>query len=331
LAQKRLYPKRGAKTILVDLEDALGSENSLPSIPTLSRLFRGLPQTRAHEPNRPLITATIKAAEAHDLWQIDDMGAKEYPGLGHVGIINAKDVSSRVQTGISFKFYTHCREHPDTKDYVYMLRRAFREFGMPKGIQSDRGSIFKENQSKSPFPTHLHLWLVGLGINFQHAKPHRPTDQAVIERTHQTLHNQLHRTQDYESKGELVSEGRNIMDKLNYRIPCASLGSPPLVHNSDAIHSGRIFDNEKELYKVERVAFLLENMEWFRKVSNAKTFALGKQVYYHNYLKKGQQIKIRFDAETMKLNCYNDKELVAQVQIKGIAYEELTAFFDTIF
>lgn len=325
-----MHPKRGAKTILTDLEDELGLDKNFPSVSTLTRLFRGLPETKVYEPNRPVYVQTIKADTAHDLWQIDDMGAEMYPGLGHMGLLNVKDVSSRVQTGILFKEYTHCREHPDTKDYVKMLRGAFKEFGMPKSIQSDRGSIFKENQSKSPFPTHLHLWLVGLGINFQHARAHKPTDQAVIERTHQTIYNQLYRTLDYESAEELRIEGRKRMDKLNHRIPCASLGLPPLIQNPDAIHSGRTFEDEKALYKVERVAELLGKMEWFRKVASAKTFALGKQIYYHSNLKRGQQIKIRFNAETLNLNCYNDKELIAEVQIKGIAYEQLTAFFDTV-
>jgi len=167
---------------------------------------------------------------------------------------------------------------------------------------------------------------VGLGINFQHARAQRPTDQAVIERTHQTLYNQVYRTVDYESVEDLRIEGRKRMDKLNHRIPCASLGRPPLIQNPDAIHSGRTFEDERKIYKVERIADLLEKMEWFRKVSSAKTFALGKQVYYHSNLKRGQQIKIRFNAETMNLNCYDDKELIAEVKIKGITYDQLTAF-----
>lgn len=294
-------------------------------------MFRGLPETKVYERNRPLVLQRIKADTAHDLWQMDDMGAEIYPGIGSIGLLNVKDVSSRVHTGILFKAYTHCRNHPDTKDYVTMLREAFKEFGMPKSIQSDRGPIFKENQSKSPFPTPLHLWLVGLGINFQHAKAHKPTDQAVIERTHQTIYNQLYRTLDYKSVEELRIKGRERMDKLNHRIPCTSLGSPPLVKNPDAIHSGRTFEDEKTLYKVERVAELLGKMEWFRKVSSVKTFALGKKIYYHSNLKKGQQIKIRLNTETMNLNCYNDKELIVEIKIKGITYEQITAFFDTVF
>jgi hypothetical protein len=51
------------------------------------------------EPNRSLPSkAPYEAEAAHDVWQIDDMDAERYEGGGHVGLLNAKDVFSRVHT-----------------------------------------------------------------------------------------------------------------------------------------------------------------------------------------------------------------------------------------
>lgn len=329
LHAKKLYPARGAVSIRVDLEDDLAPGTRIPSPASLTRLFRGLEQTQRYEPNRPLPIKAVVARAAHDLWQIDDMGAERYAGLGYIGLLNVKDVYSRVHTGCKVERYKHNLSHCTTKAYVQMLRIAFRAHGLPKAIQSDRGSIFCENTTKSPFPTILHLWLQGLGVGLRHARRHTPTDQAVIERTHQTMHKQLQRTIEYASLEELQHMADSRRCKLNQRIPCTTLGCPPLVFQPNAKHSGRQFNptQEEQLYQIENVCALLAPMEWFRKVSKVKTFALGKQIYYHPSLLTGIQIKIQFDPQSLSLNCYNDKELLAAVPIKGIAYKELTRNF----
>ncbi len=314
----------------IDLEDGFPKEDHLPSITTLGRLFRFHHLGKKYEPNRPLPSGQIpKEIGAHDLWQIDDMGAELYCGVGYVGMLNAKDVGSRVQTACLLTNYEHSRQHPFSSTYLSMLRQAFTQFGMPKAIQADHGNLFYENTSKSPYPTPLHLWLLGLGINFCHSRIYRPTDQAVIERTHQTMHAQLYRQKPYSCLDELQQEAQLRMDKLNKRIPCSTLGLPPLIHNPAAQHSGRQFhaSNEQVLYDKEKVANFLKNMEWYRLCSKVKTFSLGRHIYYHKRLPAQTQIRITFNPQSLTLFCYNDKELLAQIPIKGISYQELMAKF----
>ncbi|MFN0174305.1 MAG: hypothetical protein ACKVU0_06645 [Saprospiraceae bacterium] len=150
---------------------------------------------------------------------------------------------------------------------------------------NDRGSLFFESNVKSPFPTLLHRWIIGLGVNFQHAKSFRPTNQAVIERTHQTMHKQIDQIDYYPSLQVLNELTHDRMHKLNTKITCSSLEMPPLVKYPNAIHSARNFSINEE-----RTIF-------------------------------------DFDPVTLNLNCFNAKELLALIPIKGLTYEELTVNF----
>lgn len=327
---KNEYVGRGPVSIQSDLEDELPTGSKIPSISSLTRLFRGLSSVQKYEPNRSFPCAKKQqGGGVHDLWQMDDKGAEIYPGLGYVGILNVKDVFSRVHSGCLCIPYAHSRSHPSTKHYVEMLRKAFGQVGLPVAIQTDRGTLFWESNIKSPFPTPLHLWLIGLGVEFQHARSFRPTDQAIVERTHQTIHKQLKRRTEYNSIEALNDLAQIRMDKLNKKIPCSTIGKPPLAQYPHAQHSGRNFcpAREAEHFDVQRVKSLLSNMEWFRRASSVKTFSLGRKIYYHKNLPTQAQIRITFDPITLNLNCYNDKELLACLPIKGISYAELTAGF----
>ncbi len=67
------------------------------------------------------------------------------------------------------------------------LRRACTSFGLPERINFTHGTSFMDHTSASPLHTLLHLWLIALGIVVRFTRKRRPTDHAVVERTHQTL------------------------------------------------------------------------------------------------------------------------------------------------
>lgn len=64
--------------------------------------------------------------------------------------------------------------------YQRVLRWAFVRYGLPEHISLD-------HDSASPFPSLLHLWLIGLGVQvrFIHKRP--PLEHSRIERHHQTI------------------------------------------------------------------------------------------------------------------------------------------------
>lgn len=53
---------------------------------------------------------------------------------------------------------------PATVHHKWAFRLAFTESGLPQGVQVDKNCVFIENNSRSPFPSRLHLWLTALGV-----------------------------------------------------------------------------------------------------------------------------------------------------------------------
>jgi hypothetical protein len=51
---------------------------------------------------------------------------------------------------------------------------------LPRQISFDRGTVFFDNTTTSPFPTRLHLWLLSLGVEVSFTRVRRPTDHAHL-------------------------------------------------------------------------------------------------------------------------------------------------------
>lgn len=70
------------------------------------------------------------------------------------------------------------------------LRRGFLRHGMPQRVTLDHDTVFYDNASASPFPTPLHLWLIGLGVDVSFTEHPPPRNHGRVERTHQTVERQ---------------------------------------------------------------------------------------------------------------------------------------------
>ncbi len=67
-----------------------------------------------------------------------------------------------------------------------VLRAGFTEWQtLPDGVVTDN-ELSLGGSPTDPFPSLLTLWLVGLGVRHIFIRPHCPTDQAQVERTHRT-------------------------------------------------------------------------------------------------------------------------------------------------
>lgn len=334
-----LHPKWGAKTIQVELveKDKYSVEN-LPSARTIERYLKHLLLTEVYEKHRPLAQSKrTQVEDCHDCWQMDDKGGEYYSGVGVVSMINVKDVKSCAHVQAFPLNFAHKRCHPNISDYQCALRLAFYEYGLPKRLQSDHGSNFHESKSQSPFPTPLHLWLLGLGVDLEWARIYRPTDQAKVERTHQTLHDQIQQTVDFKSWQDFKKTLDERRYRLNYQIDCDSLGKPPLTAFPKARHSGRFFNPlmEQELFDNKRIKHYLDKREWFRKISDIKTLSLGGHIYHlkdFKLTKSNRAAKIVFDAQTDNLIFYAVNELITQLPIKGLGFNDLVEpdFFRTL-
>jgi len=123
-----------------------------------------------------------KVERPHQEWEVDAQGRIPVAGLGSASIINIVDVFSHLKIDSLPCLQT---THANTQDYQLVLRRAFAYYGLPEQISFDHDSVFYDNQTASPFPTLLHLWLIGLNIEYRSSiYPQASTSRTCHDRTY---------------------------------------------------------------------------------------------------------------------------------------------------
>ena len=243
-------------------------------------------------------------------------------------MLNIKDVFSTIYVSSFPAKMKSMQGHPNTSDYQTAMRLGFMHYGLPRRLQSDHASVFYDNKSKSPFPTLFCLWLISLDIEPCFSRFNQPTDQAHVERAHQTVFDQVLRGQaDYESWDHLFEWCEKRRSRLNEVIPSTATDNlPPLEKYPKAKHSGRFYQPhlESQLIDMKKVFSFLAKGKWYRKVASSRTVCLGGQVYYVSGAKPRQQLQITFCNRKKCLLFQNDKEhVIAEASPKGITRETL--------
>ena len=314
LALRKLTPGGGPKSILAEYK---GEEP--PSARSIAYFLKEKGLSARYERHSDIDFLKVpKAVRPHELWQMDARGNEQVDGVGTVCMINIKDVCSGVYVGSFPVRMKSAKSFPNTADYQAALRLAFMEFGLPENIQTDRASVFFDNNSKSPFPARIHLWLAGMGIRPGVSRPHRPTDQAHVERSHQTCFRQMAQGIQFKNWEALLHRCAVRKDFLNWQLPSRSHGDkPPLVANPEAIHSGRHYHPEAEqaLILQERVYECLGQYTWYRKASKNRQVNLGKKVYYLPEADAGNQLSIHFE-EGMLVFTNQDGKTISKLEPK---------------
>jgi len=329
LTIRKKYPGWGARTIYQQLSsDPRYTHIKLPSIRSIATLIKhhGLVKRYNKQVSLP-DSNMIKALRAHHVWELDAQGSFKVDNIGPIAMINIKDVYSRI----------YCMAYPNRKksiygfstrlDYQCALRLAFIENGLPEVIQTDHEGIFFENKGGSPYPTVFHLWLIGLGIKKALSRIAQPTDQARVERMHQTIEKQAIMGVDYQNWNTLFSFCQQRREFLNQTFSCSMIDNKtPYQFAGQAKHSGRFYNLhlEQQMIDLTRIYKFLSKGLWYRWLSKGKSVTLGGQVYYLSKAKADSQLLITFDRESLKLRFHDDKELFIQsMPIKGITKENL--------
>lgn len=320
----------GAISILVELQEEYGySPKDLPSIDTVNRYLKQKGFIKKKEPKgRIPQTECPKAPKRfHDLWEMDAQGTIPVEGIGYQSMINIKDQKSKIHC-MAFPVAVKTKmSQPNTLHYLWALRLAFQEWGLPKCIQVDHDSVFTDNTSNSPFPSQLHLWLIGLGIRLCFIDRPPPQKQAMVERSHQTMERQVVRGQKYVNWKTFFSFCNKRRKRLNEKLPNRLLDKKaPLVIFPQAKHSGRIFEIEKEasLVDMKKVYHFLSQCVWYRKVSGSRTASLSGKIYYLKEAVPKTPIQITFCKKSKNLIFRDANELVvAKRPIKGFSIENL--------
>jgi len=324
---RRRYEGWGASTILVELEEEYGyAASELPGLDAVYRYFREQGFIKAKEPVSQLRTKPYSVPKKyHELWEMDAQGAVQVQGLRYVAMINIKDSVSKIHT-VAFPVHVGGnKSQPKTVHYLWALRLAFERWGMPQGIQVDKDSVFIDNTSKSPFPSRLHLFLIGLGIDLQFIDAPPPKKQSIVERSHQTVERQALRGQCYESWQSLFKFTNKRTKRMNTRLSNRSLDKqPPLKAHPKARQSEHPYSvgRESRLMDMQRIYDYLSRGTWYRKVSNSRTLSFNSKQYFLKDAKPGTQLQIMFCKQSKKLIFRDAKELiVAEKNIRNLSME----------
>lgn len=328
LELREKHPGWGAQTLRLEIaKDKRFAGQSIPSRSRIAAYLKEHKKVRKYERHQDMPEPKAQVVERpHQEWEMDAQGVTTVVGLGKVSFINLLDVFSHAS--IDSHACPNTR-HPKSQEYQQVLRRAFIRYGLPEQISLDHDSAFYDNKSASPFPSVIHLWLIGLGVQvrFIHKRP--PLEHARIERHHQTIAGQAFEGQTFDTVAALQHSLQARMLFLNQEYPTHALdGQPPFQAFPQARHSGRFYslDEETQLLDMQRIYDYLQSGRWFRQVSSVGTFSLGGHLYNVTTRFADQTLEITFNGATRKLICLPEKETTAfQLDIKGLTKAALMA------
>ena len=196
LALRQAHPGWGPDRLVDELKRRAAPGERVPSRATVGRLLHSHHQYRRPKRQRVEPVAPAPAQAVHECWEID---FKLKIGLGDGLRYNLTTVRE-VAGGACLYAWLSCAEqfdaqgrrtgaskHVSVDELMLCLRTVLGPFGtLPQRIQTDNETVFVGSTSDD-FPGRFTLWLWGLGIEHVRTRPGVPTDNAHVERCHQTI------------------------------------------------------------------------------------------------------------------------------------------------
>jgi hypothetical protein len=326
LELREKQPGWGPQTLRLEIaKDVRFAGLKIPSRARIAAYLKEQGKVRKYEHHEDLPEPQEQPVQRpHQEWEMDAQGVTTVAGLGKVSFINLLDVYSHVSID------SHACpnvSHAKSQEYQQVLRRAFIRYGLPEQISLDHDSAFYDNKSASPFPSVIHLWLIGLGVQvrFIHKRP--PLEHSRIERHHQTIAGQAFDGQTFADVADLQRSLQARMLFLNQEYPTRALDErPPFQACPQARHSGRSYalSAEAQMLDLQRIHAYLQTGRWFRQVSSVGIFSLGGYTYNATTRFAEQTVEITFDGTTRQLICLPEKSTPSfYFDIQGLAKPDL--------
>ena len=329
LELREKHPGWGAQTLRLEIaKDVRFGGLRIPSRARIAAYLKEQKKVRRYERHQELPEPKAQSVQRpHQEWEMDAQGVTTVAGLGKVSFINLLDVYSHVSID------SHAcpnASHPKSGEYQRVLRRAFIRYGMPEQISLDHDSAFYDNKSASPFPSVIHLWLIGLGVQVRFIRQRPPLEHSRIERHHQTIAWQAFEGQTFVDVAALQCSLQARMLFLNLVYPTRALdGQPPLQAFPQARHSGRLYSpgTEEQMLDMQRIYDYLQCGRWFRQVSSVGIFSLGGYGYNLTTHFAEQTVEITFDGTTRQLICLPEKSPESfRLDIQGLSKSVLMRY-----
>ncbi|HHH42052.1 MAG TPA: hypothetical protein ENK56_08630 [Chloroflexi bacterium] len=289
LSLKRRHPRWGPDRVRVELRTDPNLRGlRLPSRSRLAVFFRQrCPEWVAkRKPRPPKPPSPPRATGVHEIWQLDIQEGIRLADGTIPSICNIRDpVGAAIIVSRAFPVQTekHWRKLRWT-EVQQVLREGFTEWQtLPDGVMTDN-ELTLVGSPTAPFPSRLTLWLTGLGILHIPIRPHRPTDQAQVERTHRTLSNFA---LDEESQADLPAlqqalDRERLLHNTHFPSRASDCnGRPPLEAHPELLRPRRPYRPgwELALFDIQRVYDYLATFTFRRKVNTVGQVSLGRQLY----------------------------------------------------
>ena len=340
LALRRAHPRWGPLRVGIELQsDPALCGLRLPSPSRLAALFKAAcPELLgAHRSRPPPPKAPPPARGVHEVWQLDTQEALHLASGERVSICTIRDpVGAVIIASQCFVVTTRCGWRKLTFAEVrQVLRAGFSEWGtLPDAVQTDN-ELGLGGSPTDPFPSALSPYLAGLGIAHRFIRPHQPTDQAAVERTHRTLDGLVCSEADWADAASLQAALERERHVYNRAFPARAsdcAGRAPLVAHPQLLHPRRPYAaaGEVVLFEVQRVYDLLAQQELRRKVNASGQVSVGRHLYSVGRRRAGQEVQVRCDAPAQVwVFSLNPGEEVARRAVWGISVQRLTGLDPT--
>ncbi len=327
---RQAHPGWGADSILLELHQERGWPNGqLPHRSRVAAFLHDKGLSRRYYPTTLPEVKRESASAPHQEWEMDAQGVIQVDGIGSVSLVNITDVYSRLKLE---SYPSIHKTIPNREDYQLALRRAFMNFGLPERLTLDRGTVFYDNTTPSPWPTRLHLWLLALGIDVSFTRKRRPTDHAIVERTHQTITQQAVSGQSWSTPEAFWAGLDRRREALNHHLPVRTLDRrAPLQAFPDAQHSQRHYspEREAELLKLQHVYDFLAGGRWFRRCNHSGLVHIGQSNYYLTTGWTGLDIELKFDPQTVEfIGLAEGASQPRRVKVKRLSVPDLMGEMD---
>ncbi len=320
---KLKHRKWGPNCILTYLRERTSLQGiTLPSRASIGRYLHQFPRFGRKKKAPPKGSRPNQPVRVHQRWQIDFKVCIRLKNGQMVNLHTVRDPLGEACMGAYV--YLADAEKPSKNVPMEDVRTTFRNCfetwrTLPEEIQTD-GEPALIGKPEDNFPTIFTLWLIGLGIRHIVIRPGKPTDNAEVERCHQTINNYAligNEQLDLDALQEVLNQAvHDLAYKLTSQAKgCA--GKTPIAAHPELLSSPRPYHHawEENLFDLSRVDAYLSTFIWDRKVGTNGTIFLGGERYSLGREKKSEMVKVRFDPSDRNFVCF---QLDEKAQIKEL-------------
>jgi transposase InsO family protein len=268
----------------------------------LARFGLRLRHHRRPATQRPHLPAPVPPAQPHQCWQMDFKGDEAVAGCGlRIAPFFVCDTASGAPLGGQIHAIRGRgnRAGVNVRDVQADLRQLFTRWGLPDALRMDRDPLFV-GSGRLEWPGTVLLWLIGLGVQPIINRAYCPTDNAIVERNHQTWQAHVLEGPTYPSLAAIQAATEQAFADRREQLPSRHPGCdrrPFLVAFPALLEPRWTYRPEEEgqLFDLARVDAYLADWVWRRTVDSTGQISLANRNYHVGRPYCGQSIKVVFD------------------------------------